>query len=45
MARALDRWARFEPGRREAMRRALEQVAADAKLSPDVREVVSKALS
>lgn len=45
MARALDRWSRFEPVRKAAMKQALEQVAADEKLSPDVREVVSKALS
>lgn len=44
MARALDRWSRFEPVRKAAMKQALEQVAADDKLSPDVREVVSKAL-
>lgn len=45
MARALDRWSRFEPVRKAAMKHALEQVAADEKLSPDVREVVSKALA
>ncbi|MEY3633289.1 MAG: hypothetical protein RI937_1487, partial [Pseudomonadota bacterium] len=45
MARALDRWSRFEPVRRLAMQAALERVAADGKLSPDVREVVSKALA
>ncbi|MBU3725082.1 MAG: aminopeptidase N [Burkholderiaceae bacterium] len=44
MARALDRWARFEPVRRNAMKAALERVAADEQLSPDVREVVGKAL-
>jgi aminopeptidase N len=44
MARALDRWARFEPRRKAAMKRALERVAAESQLSPDVREVVSKAL-
>ncbi len=43
LARACDRWSRFEPVRRAAMADALAQVAADAKLSPDVREVVSKA--
>ncbi len=44
MARALDRWSRFEPHRRAAMQSALERVAAHTALSPDVREVVSKAL-
>jgi aminopeptidase N len=44
LARSLDRWARFEPARRALMKQALERVAADEKLSPDVREVVSKAL-
>jgi len=45
MARALDRWSRFEPVRRAAMQAALHKVAADAQLSPDVREVVGKALA
>ncbi len=45
MARALDRWSRFEPVRRLAMQAALERVASDEKLSSDVREVVSKALA
>jgi hypothetical protein len=31
--------------RRLAMQAALERVASDEKLSPDVREVVSKALA
>jgi aminopeptidase N len=44
MARALDRWARFEPVRRAAMKAALERVAAEEQLSSDVREVVGKAL-
>jgi aminopeptidase N len=44
MARALDRWTRFEPKRRAMMRDALERVAAHKGLSSDVREVVTKAL-
>jgi aminopeptidase N len=44
MARALDRWSRFETVRKSAIKQALEKVAADEKLSPDVREVISKAL-
>lgn len=44
LARSLDRWARFEPTRRALMRQALERVAASENLSPDVREVVGKAI-
>ena len=44
MARALDRWDRFEPQRKALMRKALERVASDAQLSSDVREVITKAL-
>jgi aminopeptidase N len=44
MARALDRWDRFEPKRRALMRKALERIASDTKLSSDVREVITKAL-
>ncbi len=44
LARALDRWRKFDAQRQPLMRAALEQVAANAQ-SPDVREVVGKALS
>jgi aminopeptidase N len=44
LARALDRWRKFEPSRQNAMREALENVKTQAK-SPDVLEIVSKALS
>jgi len=44
LARALDRWRKFDPVRQPLMRAALEQVAANAQ-SPDVLEVVGKALS
>ncbi len=44
MARALDRWSRFEPQRRTVMQAALTRVASEKRLSPDVREVVDKAL-
>jgi len=45
LARALDRWARFENNRKASMYAALERVFADEYLSPDVREVVGKALT
>ncbi|HEX5638323.1 MAG TPA: aminopeptidase N [Burkholderiaceae bacterium] len=44
IARALDRWRRFAPDRQQAMREALEQVAAADRLSRDVREIVTKSL-
>jgi aminopeptidase N len=45
LARALDRWARFEGNRKASMHSALERVFSDERLSPDVREVVGKALA
>jgi aminopeptidase N len=44
LARALDRWRRFDPPRQARMRDALEQVAQRAR-SADVTEVVGKALA
>jgi len=44
LARAMDRWRKFEPARQTAMRAALERVASQAR-SPDVREIVGKALA
>jgi aminopeptidase N len=44
LARALDRWRKFDATRQPLMRAALEQVAVTAQ-SPDVLEVVGKALS
>jgi aminopeptidase N len=44
LSRATDRWRKFDPARQAAMREALERVAAQAR-SPDVREVVGKALA
>ena len=44
LARATDRWRKFDPARQAAMRAALERVAAQAR-SPDVLEVVGKALA
>ena len=45
LARAMDRWRRYTPDLQAHMKRALQQVAGQAKLSNDVREVVSKALA
>jgi len=44
IARALDRWRRFAPDRQQAMRDALEQVAAAEHLSRDVHEIITKSL-
>ena len=44
IARALDRWRRFATDRQQAMRAALERVAAADPLSRDVREIVTKSL-
>ncbi len=44
LARAADRWRSFAEPYQSKMRAALEQVAANPKLSADVREVVNKAL-
>ena len=44
LARAADRWHSFAEPYQSKMRAALEQVAANPKLSADVREVVNKAL-
>jgi aminopeptidase N len=44
IARALERWRRYTPDRREAMRHALERVAAAPQLSRDVREIITKSL-
>ena len=44
LSRALDRWRRFEPVRRNLMHQTLLQLA-DRVRSPDVREVINKALA
>jgi aminopeptidase N len=44
VARALERWRRYAPDRQAGMRAALKAVAAQPKLSRDVREIVTKAL-
>lgn len=45
MARAMDRWRRYEPALQAQMKMALQKVAGASLLSNDVTEVVSKALS
>jgi aminopeptidase N len=45
LARAMDRWRRYLPSLQAHMKKALQQVAGQGKLSNDVREVVSKALA
>ena len=45
LARAMDRWRRYTPALQEHMKKALQQVSGQGKLSNDVREVVSKALA
>jgi len=45
LARAMDRWRRYAPALQVHMKKALQQVAGQTKLSNDVREVVSKALA
>jgi aminopeptidase N len=44
LARGLDRWRQFAKPYQDHMLAALKQVAACETLSPDVEEVVSKAL-
>lgn len=44
LARALDRWRKFEPRRQSLMRDALRSLAATDGLSRDVGEIVGKAL-
>lgn len=45
LARAMDRWRRYTPALQAHMKKALQQVSGQAKLSNDVREVVGKALA
>jgi aminopeptidase N len=45
LARAMDRWRRYTPALQTRMGEALQRVAGQAKLSNDVREVISKALA
>jgi aminopeptidase N len=45
MARAFDRWRRFDSGRQEKAKAALERIRDTDKLSKDVAEIVGKALA
>jgi aminopeptidase N len=45
LAKPLTRWRRFDAARQRLMCRALERVAAERDLSPDVYEVVTKSLA
>jgi aminopeptidase N len=45
MARALEGWRKFTPEIQVRIRAALETVAAEEGLSPDVAEIVGKALA
>lgn len=45
LARAFDNWARFTPNAAQGMRQALETVNAHEKLSRNVNEIISKALT
>ena len=45
MARALERWRSFTPALQRSMKEALETVANTPGLSPDVAEIVGKALA
>jgi aminopeptidase N len=45
LARSMDRWRRYAPALQVHMKKALQQVAGQKKLSNDVREVVTKALT
>ena len=44
LARALDRWTKYDPVLQEGMRAALERVRSHPGLSNDVSEIVGKAL-
>jgi len=44
VARTLERWRRYTPERSALMRNALEEVGRTRDLSPDVREIVERAL-
>ena len=45
LARAFDRWRKFDAGRQAHARKALERIRATDGLSKDVLEVVTKALA
>jgi aminopeptidase N len=45
MARAFDRWRKFDDTRKAAARAALERIRDSKGLSKDVAEIVTKALA
>jgi aminopeptidase N len=45
LARSMDRWRRYAPALQSQMKKALQQVSGNKKLSNDVREIISKALA
>jgi aminopeptidase N len=45
MARSFDRWRRFDEGRQQKAKAALERIRATDKLSRDVGEIIDKALA
>ena len=45
LARSMDRWRRYAPALQTQMKSALQKVSGVTKLSNDVNEVVSKALT
>jgi aminopeptidase N len=45
LARAFDRWKKFDAGRQAKARAALERIASVTQLSKDTREVVTRALA
>jgi aminopeptidase N len=45
LARAFDRWRRFDPGRQQYAKKALERIRDADGLSKDTLEVVAKALA
>jgi aminopeptidase N len=44
LARSLDRWRAYEPGRKAAMQAAIQQLASGDKRSADMTEVCERLL-
>ncbi len=45
LARAMDRWRKFDPARQSAMLEAVRRLQASAQLSPDLREILGRTLA
>src|SRR5690606_19936076 len=45
LARAMDRWRKFDPARQSAMLEAVRRLQASAQLSPDLREILGSTLA